>query len=454
LLAGGIALAILVAIGGLAAVWRHVTYVPTLAARVRATVVELSGKVDGRLLEVTVSEGDTVHSGQVLAGLESAELRAALVAAEAEMALRESAFRGMEAREKLAAARVEADIAVAQAQVAIARARCPSLETDLELRRKLLPEKIRRAQAVVGIQEAELKRLQAGSRPQELEASQERIAAANALLALYELEVEQSRELVGEGIDSRYVLEVRKTRLENQRHTVRQAELELALLEAGPRPEEITAAEQALVSERAALAQVQLGEGELAKLSHEVEVSRAQLVEAGARLEQAEARRAEVAVARQQTAAAEAELGKAAAAVDGRRAALREMAIVSPVDGTVTRIFAGVGEVCPKGVPILLIRDTSRSRWIEAFVDEEDACLVHVGQEAVLRVPAGSGRQVEAVVTQIGLHTETLDSGGRGGATGPQFGQPDRVWVKLVPTGELDEDTVTGTTARGVIRVR
>ena len=83
--------------------------------------------------------------------------------------------------------------------------------------------------------------------------------------------------------------------------------------------------------------------------------------------------------------------------------------------------------------------------------DEKDAMLVDIGQVASVRVPASSRNRIRAKVFRIGLHTETLDASG---CRAPQFGQPDRVWLMLAPEEPLDEDLVTGTTARVVIRVR
>ena len=102
---------------------------------------------------------------------------------------------------------------------------------------------------------------------------------------------------------------------------------------------------------------------------------------------------------------------------------------------------------------MILIADDSKPRWIDAFVREDDAMLVNVGQRAMARIPANSRTWVEAKVAQVGLHTQSLDGSG-GSADGARNMQPERVWIKIVPTEPFDEHLVTGTTAKAVVWVR
>jgi multidrug resistance efflux pump len=451
LILGGSVLLLLVILVVAAMVWYSICHVTALSARVRAPVVELSPRVDARMLELFVKEKQTVKKGEVLARLDDSELQSALQSAQAEQSIRESAFRQAQARERLTKAQVAADIAMAEAQLAVAKARRESLAADLASSRKRLPEQVRQAETVLDQRQAELDLLKAGPRSEEVESAKVRMASAKETLALYDLEVRQSQELVDQGIDSKYTLEVRKTRLETQKLALREAELALAKLEAGPREAEIRAAQKAVESEEARVELVRLTEVELTKLEKDLAIREAEVQEAEARLGQAKARQDEVAIITQQVAVAKSELEKAKAAVEGRKAALVDMTVVSPVDGVVTRVFGEVGELCKKGVAVVMVSDSSKPRWIDAFVDEKDAQFVEVGQSATMYVPANSRDRVMAKVTQMGMHTQTLDAGG--GAT-TQFGQPDRVWVKLVPVEPLPERVVTGTTARGDIRIR
>lgn len=450
----GSVLGVLLVVGGAWALWYHVCHVRTLSARVRAAVLELSPRVDARLLEISVREKQIVHQGEVLARLDDSELRSALEAAVAEQSIRENAFHQAEARERLTKAQVAADIAMAEAQLAVAKAQRESLREQLAALRKKLPEEIHQAETTLAKRQAEFDLLSAGPRQEEIEAAKVRVASAKETLALCELDVRQSSELVQQGIDSQYTLAVRKTRLETQKLALREAELQLAKLEAGPRKEEIEAARKGLETEEANVRLAKLDEVEVAKLEKTLAIREAEVTEAEAQLGQAQARQEEIAIITQQVATAGSELEKAKASVAGRQAALDDMVVVCPVDGMVTRVYVKTGELCKRASPILLVSDQSEPRWIEAYVDEKDAQVVAPGQSAVVYVPANSFDRVKAKVVQMGLHTQTLDGGGGAAASATQYGQPDRVWIKLQPEEPLPEQVVTGTTARGIIRIR
>jgi multidrug resistance efflux pump len=454
LLVAGVVAGVLLLIGACVLVWRHVVYVSIRWARVQAAVVAISPRTGGRILSVHVREGEVVRAGDVLVRLDDREVRSALTAAQAELAIRQSALREAQSREALAQTQVQSGITVAESRVAVSTSRVAGLEVDLAAQKRRLPEQVRAAEAALAAKQAALRELEAGPRQEDVSAARERVASARATLALCELEVKQSRELVGEGIDSQYILEVRKTRFETQTHALREAELALQRLEAGARVEELEAARQAVEEEKAICAQVRLGEEDIRQTASELEVRAAELREAQALLRQAESRQAELEVARQQTEAAAAEVRRMEAVVDGRCAALADVEITSPIAGTVTRVFADVGETSRPGDALVLLADAAKPRWFDAFVDEKDARLVSVGQVAVVRVPANSLRDLRARVTQVGLHTATMDRAVTGSDAPAGAAMPDSVWVRLVPDQPLDSQTVTGTTARGRIRVR
>jgi len=216
-------------------------------------------------------------------------------------------------------------------------------------------EEVRHAQAQCEEARAKLENILKAPRSEDVEAARVRLATARALAALYELEVTQSEQLVGEGIDSEHILEVKKTQLLTQQNRVREAELELAQIEAGPTEEEIEVARQVLAARQAALALARAGQMEVVRLEAELELQNALLRQAEAELARAEAQMVEIELAKEQLKAAAAELQKAEATVAAQRAAIKGMSITCPVDGTVIRTFVREGEVCRKGLPIILV---------------------------------------------------------------------------------------------------
>lgn len=368
--------------------WSHVR---TTYAGVHATVVEMAFHMDARLLELQVRPGQAVVKGEELARLDDSELLALLEAAEAGRDIRKSLHNQAELNSRFTKERVEADIKLAEALYEQERAR--------------------------------LERIKKGPQWEEIEIAKARTAAAEAMADLYALEVKQSEQLVGEGVDSEHLLAVKKAQLTTQQNKVRETRLQLARLEKGATAEELEAARQAVAAREAQLAR-------------------------------AKTMSAEAAIASEQLKASEAELKKAEADVAARRATLKGMSIVSPITGTVIQTFKRVGEICSKGRPIILVADDSAGRWVEGYIHEKDASRVRKGQRAKVEIIVGSGDYVEGEVEAVALATSRVSSGGPGpaGQTGPNRASRF-VWVKL---RLLDQhpDWRPGMSARAVIRVR
>jgi HlyD family secretion protein len=157
------------------------------SGHVEATDVRISAKVPGRLLAVSVREGDTVAAGQELARTETTDLRLSLQQARAE---REQA--GAELKLRLAGARKE-DLAELEAQIRSVEADLGGAEKDLERMQGLLDSgsgttksrddaRTRRDSLAARLQSMRqaLLRLQAGFRPEEIEATRARVAGVEA----------------------------------------------------------------------------------------------------------------------------------------------------------------------------------------------------------------------------------------------------------------------------------
>ncbi|MHC4789452.1 MAG: HlyD family secretion protein, partial [Planctomycetota bacterium] len=416
----GVGLGGLIALLVLIYAYRAYTRVWAAGATVNADVRDVSPKISGRLVEVYVTERDRVVEGQALARLDYAELEAALAAARANEAIRESQLKEAEAYADMARARATADIESAKAGVAVAAASVARAEVNLDLRRVQVAEEVRQAEAQRDEARALLARLEKGAREEDIQVAEARLEGARARLALAELEVKQSEELVGEGIDSQYILEVRKTNLTTQQNAAREAALQLKRLRAGATAEEIEGVKQALTAREAETALAQAGHTEMGRLAGDLAIRKAELLAARARLKQAEAQDAEAELAKERIKAAEAELKRAQAEANGRTKALENTYVKPEFAGTVTRVHAKVGEYCRPGEVCMLVRDDSAGRWVDAFVPQKDAWLIRKGLRARVKVPGRWRllwwrRYVDAEVVEISFHTQSKD----GGASSP-----------------------------------
>jgi HlyD family secretion protein len=160
------------------------------SGHVEATEVRLSSKVAGHVEAIPIQEGDRVAAGQEIARLDTTDARLALAAAVADRAQADA-----ERRLRVAGSRRE-DIGEGEAQVERARADLRGAQEDLERMEKLLASgsgtdksrddaRTRRDVAAAILEGAgeRLRKLRAGSRPEEIDAAAARVAGADARIA-------------------------------------------------------------------------------------------------------------------------------------------------------------------------------------------------------------------------------------------------------------------------------
>lgn len=80
---------------------------------------------------------------------------------------------------------------------------------------------------------------------------------------------------------------------------------------------------------------------------------------------------------------------------------LRDLRLVSPVDGVVDRTFANPGDYLGAGQRVLLMHDPE-AVWVEANVKETDLASIRLGQRAQVKVDAYPDRVFEASVSLVG----------------------------------------------------
>ena len=437
---------VVAAIAALFLGWRAATLVRASRAQLSAWVIKVPAEINARVVDLYVSEGDEVTVGQELMRLDDTALKAAEVSRD----IRQSLHAQAEASLVLTTARTAADVERAEAGVEVATAQLKSAEAAVELREAQLTEEIKQAEASRAESAAWLSRLKKGPRVEDIKAAEARLDASRAQEALCKLEVKQSEELVNEGIDSRHTLEIRRTALTTQQKTVRQAELELERMLAGATEEEIEAGEQGLAGRTAAAELARVGATALEGLRAQVAIREAGIADARARLVQAQAQLKQVDVAKGQVLVAAGELKVAERELESMA---DKVIIRSPINGTVTRRWPKVGELCRVGEICMLVADYSRGYFVNAWVREKDAHLLATGQKARIRLNPGRLRYIDGVVVEISYHTDSkdLDPGGA-----PSGTTAERVWVKIRPTRDEDVEKGLkhGMTVRALIKVR
>jgi len=263
-----------------------------VSGHVEATEVQASAEVGGRLLELRPVEGDRVAKGEVIGRLDPRDI-------------------------ELQIGRARADRAAADAQLRFVQAGSR-------------PEEIRQARA------------QAAAAAADVDAIASELKAAETDLQRFEQLLQANAGSQKQRDDARARVDVARDRERGARERVRAAQELVARLEAGPRREEVETA------------------------------------------------RARVAAADAQMAILE--------------KTLADTAIVAPADGLVTQKLVDAGEVVAPRMPLLVITDLDHA-WANLFVPEPIVPRVTLGQAATVFTDAG-GEGIAGTVTYVSPRAE------------------------------------------------
>ena len=178
---------------------------PRVSGQVEATEVHVAPEVGGRVLEVSVTEGNRVKQGDVIARLDTRDVDLALQRAQAERAATDAQLRLLEAGSRAEDIRqAQAQVAAANGDVAAAETELASAEADLQrfeqllqsnsgsrkqrddaaTRRDVAKSRVASARARENAAREAVSRLAAGARREELDAARARVAAADAQIAV------------------------------------------------------------------------------------------------------------------------------------------------------------------------------------------------------------------------------------------------------------------------------
>lgn len=259
---------------------------------VEATDVQISAEVAGRILELRVAEGDRVASGDVIARLDTRDTQ-------------------------LQIDRSRADRAAAQAQLRLLQAGSR-------------PEDIRQAEAQVEAAEADVTAIEAELKSAELDLQRfESLLEANA-------GSQKQRD------DAKALVDVARERARGAAERVRVANETLARLQAGARREEIDAARARVVAVDAQIAALEKS--------------------------------------------------------------LKDATVLVPVGGVVTQKLVEAGELVSPRVPLVVITDLDNA-WANVFVPEPMIPRIKLGQPATVLTDAG-GQGIAGKVTFVSPRAE------------------------------------------------
>ena len=313
-----------------------------VSGNIELTESDLSFKVPGRLVALTVREGDFVRKGDVIARLDQDQT--------------------LEQKRR------------DEAQVSNARSQFDQARTSVELERATLGDDIAARRADLAQARAHLEELLNGSRPQEIQQAEAAVADATTQAQLAKDDWDRAQMLYKTDDISRAQYEQYRTRFNSTNALLRQAEKRYALVKEGPRQEDIQQGRAQVAHAEAALKMSQANELELKRREQDIDARRAQMDQA----------RAQVGITDVQ---------------------LSDLTLHAPMDGVVLVKAAELGEVLAAGSTVITLGDIDRP-WVRAYVNERDIGRLRLGEPATVRTDSYRDKTFSGRVSFIASEAE------------------------------------------------
>ena len=330
-----------------------------------------------QIRRVLADEGDLVQAGQVLAILDDSILRSQIAQAEAGLS------RAQANLEKLQTGSRPEQIAAAEAKLDRARASLAQLEAGTR------PEEIAVARAKLNEAEARLADAREGSLRDEIAQAEARLAASKADLELASERVRRYQALRDQGAVSEDSLE---EYLQNERRLgalVEEAERRIQQLKQSRRSQ-VERLEATVDMERQALRQLENG----ARVE-EIAAARAEVAEVRSNLDELKngTRPEDIAVAR-------AEVSEARAQVEQLETQLQQTEVRAPATGVIARRSARIGDVT-NGTEELFTIIAENQLELHAKVPETQLSQVKLGAPVSITSDADPKLKVQGTVREI-----------------------------------------------------
>ena len=301
-----------------------------LTGTVDGNEVVVSSKITGRIVSLTVDDGQWVKAGDLIAVLDQDELRA--------------------------------DQGAAGHAIAQAHASAQQSVAQTELLENTLPTKVRQADAQVAQTQAQMQQAQAqvAQTQAQLRQAQAQVAQTHSAAAKAQDNFNRIRPLVQRDINPPQDLVTAQTDLDSAKANEQAAQAGAEAIERSVAASQagVAAIERAESAARAGLADAQQQERQVPVQQRQTDALRA--------------------------AESQAEANAAAAA-----ARFGQTRIFAPASGIVTLRAARQGEVVNPGSPIVTLFDLS-STWVDTDVEETYADLIAMGETLRVRLPSGT----------------------------------------------------------------
>lgn len=313
-----------------------------ISGNIEVTEVDIAFKTPGKLAELLVREGDTVTAGQTIARLSQEQL--------------------LSQRERALAA------------IAAAESRLGQVRASIAYQRENVDSSIAQREAEIRVARAALSELESGSRSQEVEQARAAVAQAETEADQAGRDLERGKALFSREDISAQDFDRMKTRAEASAAALKQARERLALVEEGPRKEDIEGARAQVQRAEATLRTAQAGHLDIKRLQQDLAARQAEI----------EAARAELAVIQTQ---------------------LDDTVAITPVAGVVLVKAAEPGEILAAGTTVVTIGDIEHP-WLRGYVNETHQGRVKIGSTVDVTTDSFPGKTYPGKLTFLAADAE------------------------------------------------
>ncbi|SPE40050.1 Secretion protein HlyD family protein [Candidatus Sulfopaludibacter sp. SbA3] len=313
-----------------------------VSGNIELTEVNIAFKTAGRLIERTVDEGDTVKKGLLIARLD---------------------------RDQLVAQRAAQVAAIQSAESQLAQA-----QTAVQWEKETMSADIETRNADLVSNQARLAELKNGSRPQEKLDAKAAVDAAQSEVERSQRDWERAQKLYKDDDISTAQYDQYRNRWESATAALNSSKEREALVLAGPRIEQVNAAQGQVERARGALKTAEANSLEMKRREEEITTRRAEIARARAQLAQ----------------------------IDSQ---LADTVAVSPVDGVVLVKSADVGEILAPGTTVVTVGDIEHP-WLRGYINETDLGKVKLGSKVNVKTDSYPGKTYNGRVIFIASEAE------------------------------------------------
>lgn len=336
--------------------------------------VDVKSKVAGRLLSIPIQEGQRVAQGQLIATVDRSLIDPQIARARAQLAQAQARYQQTQAQYSLQ---------VQQSRLAVAQAQA-GLNT---------------AQAGLGTAQTHLAAVAAGARPQELGQQQQAVERARIALADAERTRKRRAGLLEKGFVSQADFDAAQTAADTAASSLAAARQQLALVQAGPRSQDIADARAQIVTART-----------------QVQSAQVQVAAARANAAQNDVRRSDIAQAG-------AAVGQTRNDLAQLEVQLADTRILAPASGIVLKKYKQPNEIVQSATTGFsdaqsIVATLGSRLLVRVGINEVDIPRVRLGAPVVVRVDALPNVSWAGHVTEIAPASSNAFSDAAGGGAG------------------------------------